>query len=42
MKKILNNVDNIVDEMLIGMIDAHGNLLDRVEGRNIIIRKEKK
>lgn len=42
MKKILNNVDNIVDEMLIGMIDAHGNLLDRVEGRNIIIRRERK
>lgn len=42
MKKILNNVDNIVDEMLSGMIDAHGNLLDRVDGRNIIIRKNKK
>jgi len=42
MKKILNNVDNIVDEMLSGMIDAHGNLLDKVEGRNIIIRKNKK
>lgn len=42
MKKILNNVDNIVDEMLSGMIDAHGNLLDRVDGRNIIIRRNKK
>lgn len=42
MKKILNNVDNIVDEMLKGMIDAHGDLLDRVGDRNIIIRKNKK
>ncbi|MFK4785678.1 dihydroxyacetone kinase subunit DhaK [Fusobacterium sp. MFO224] len=42
MKKILNDVDNIVDEMLIGMVDAHGNLLDRVDGKNIIVRRNKK
>ncbi len=42
MKKLLNNVDNIVEEMMEGMIYAHGDLLKRVEDKNIIIRKEKK
>ncbi len=41
MKKIINDPENIVDEMLTGMVMAHPEIT-RVEGSNVLIRKEKK
>lgn len=40
MKKIINNGENVVEEMLQGMVKAHPEYLTRVEGHNVLIRKE--
>jgi dihydroxyacetone kinase len=42
MKKIINNPDNIVQEMLEGYIKAYGSLYQNVEGANGFIVKNKK
>ena len=39
MKKILNKVENIINEMLDGMILSHPDLIKRVPNANVIIRK---
>lgn len=39
MKKIINQVENIVDEMLKGAVKAHPEDLKRVEGFNVLVRK---
>lgn len=39
MKKLINKVENIVDEMLEGIAAAHPKLVERLEGRNILVRK---
>lgn len=38
MKKILNRPENIVDEMLQGIVKAHPQYVKRVEGFNVIVR----
>lgn len=40
MKKIINNSENVVDEMLQGIVDAHPEYLKRVEGFNVLVRKD--
>ncbi len=42
MKKIINTPENVVDEMLNGMTMAHGDQLKRLEGYNVILRKDAK
>jgi dihydroxyacetone kinase-like protein len=41
MKKIINNPEDVVDEMLTGMVMAHPEIV-RVEGFNVLIRKAPK
>ena len=38
MKKLINGVDNVVDEMLRGMAAAHPQYVERVEGTDVMIR----
>ncbi|MBQ6737628.1 MAG: dihydroxyacetone kinase subunit DhaK [Synergistaceae bacterium] len=38
MKKLINNVDNIVDEMLNGMVDAYPQYVKRLEGFEVLVR----
>lgn len=42
MKKIINDPEQVVDEMLTGMVLAHSEQLERVAGFNVLIRKKKK
>lgn len=42
MKKLINNPDMIIEEVVQGMVKAYPDLVSRVEGESIIIRKEKK
>ena len=37
MKKLINGVDNVVDEMLRGMAAAHPQYVERVEGTDVMI-----
>lgn len=39
-KKLINNPDNVVKEMIDGLIIANKDRLERLEGYNIVIRKE--
>ena len=38
MKKLINGVDNVVDEMLRGMVAAHPEYVERVEGTDVVVR----
>ena len=38
MKKLINEIDNIVDEMLDGMVDAYPNYVRRLEGLEVLVR----
>ncbi|SHJ59066.1 Dak1 domain-containing protein [Tepidibacter formicigenes DSM 15518] len=38
MKKIINNVEEIVNEMLNGIVKAHPNHVKRIEGFNVLVR----
>ena len=38
MKKMINNPDNIVDEMLNGMVAAHPEYVKRVDGCEVLVR----
>ena len=38
MKKLINGVDNIVDEMLNGMVKAHPEYVERVAGTDVVAR----
>ncbi|MBR3312178.1 MAG: dihydroxyacetone kinase subunit DhaK [Solobacterium sp.] len=38
MKKLINEVDNIVDEMLDGMVKAYPNYVKRLEGLDVLVR----
>ncbi|NJP38433.1 dihydroxyacetone kinase subunit DhaK [Alkalicoccus luteus] len=40
MKKLMNDVDQIVDEMLNGMVAAHPQALKRVDGTTVVVRKD--
>lgn len=40
MKKLINVVDNVVEEMIEGMVMAHPDRIKRVEGTNVLIRKD--
>ncbi|MCS4488167.1 dihydroxyacetone kinase subunit DhaK [Streptococcus sciuri] len=42
MKKIINNPANVVDEMLKGMSFVHSDLVERLDGYDVIIRKAEK
>lgn len=42
MKKIINNPDNVVEEMLNGMVASHPEYLKRLEGFDVVTRKNKK
>ena len=38
MKKMINNPDNVVDEMLRGMVAAHPDYVKRVDGCDVLVR----
>lgn len=42
MKKIINQPEHVVDEMLQGLVFMHGNLVERLDGYDVIVRKAKK
>lgn len=42
MKKIINQPQDVVDEMLNGLVFMHNDLVERVEGYDVIIRKAEK
>ena len=42
MKKIINNPVHVVDEMLKGICFVHSDLVDRLEGLDVIVRKAEK
>lgn len=42
MKKIINDPDTVVAEMLEGMVAAHPNRFKRVEGTNVLVRSKPK
>ncbi|KAE9525514.1 dihydroxyacetone kinase subunit DhaK [Testudinibacter aquarius] len=42
MKKMINQAENIVSEMLLGMLKAYPNMLQQVADLPIIVRKQKK
>ncbi len=42
MKKIINNPDNVVDEMLNGMVASHPDAVKRIDGFDVIVRADKK
>lgn len=42
MKKFINNVENVENEMLEGMVAAHPEYVKRVEGFDVLVRAEKK
>ncbi|NMM62669.1 dihydroxyacetone kinase subunit DhaK [Clostridium sp. P21] len=39
MKKIINNPDNVVEDMLSGMVSAHPEYIKKLENANVIVRK---
>lgn len=40
MKKLINNVDNIVDEMLNGMVAAYPQYVKRLDGLDVLVRAD--
>ncbi|MGQ7346214.1 dihydroxyacetone kinase subunit DhaK [Streptococcus suis] len=42
MKKIINQPEHVVDEMLKGLVFMHQDLVDRIDGFDVIIRKAEK
>ncbi|HFI0065190.1 dihydroxyacetone kinase subunit DhaK [Streptococcus suis] len=42
MKKIINQPENVVDEMLNGLVFMHNDLVERLEGFEVIVRKAEK
>ena len=42
LKKIINHPEHVVDEMLNGMVYAHPDRIKRLEGYNVIVRREAK
>lgn len=38
MKKLINNAENVVDEMLRGMVAAHPEYVKRVDGCDVLVR----
>lgn len=42
MKKIMNQPEQIVDEMLKGLVFIHSDLVDRLDGFDVIVRKAEK
>lgn len=40
MKKIINNPENVVDEMLQGIVKAYPEYLKRLEGFDVLVRKD--
>lgn len=42
LKKIMNDPSQVVDDMLKGMVFCHGDLIERLEGFEVIQRKSEK
>ncbi len=42
MKKLINNPDNVLEDMLQGMLYAHGDYLKRVDGFDVVVRRNSK
>jgi len=42
MKKIINATNAVVDEMLSGFVFAHADLVERIDGTDVIVRKAEK
>ena len=40
MKKLINEADHVVEEMIEGMVMAHPDRIKRVEGTNVLVRKD--
>ena len=38
MKKLINNPENVVNEMLEGIVKAHPEYVKRVEGADVLVR----
>lgn len=39
MKKIINDVDKIIDEMIDGLVKANDDILERLEDSTVVARK---
>ncbi|MEG1482143.1 dihydroxyacetone kinase subunit DhaK [Clostridium sp.] len=42
MKKLINNPDNVLEDMIEGMLYAHDNHLRRIDGFDVLVRKNSK
>ena len=42
MKKFINDVENVENEMLEGIVDAHPDYVKRLEGLDVLVRADKK
>lgn len=42
MKKLINNPDNVLEDMIQGMLYAHEDYLKKIEGFNVLVRKNPK
>ncbi len=42
MKKLINSVETVEDEMIQGLVKAYPNYLKKVDGQNVVVRAEKK
>jgi len=42
MKKLINSVDGMVEDMIGGYVAAYGDIVDRLPGRSIIVRRNRK
>ncbi|MFC6726296.1 dihydroxyacetone kinase subunit DhaK, partial [Halobium palmae] len=40
MKKLINDADTVVDEMLDGMVAAHPEYVRRLDGRQVLVRSD--
>ena len=42
MKKLINSVDNVEQEMIVGMVKAYPNHLKKLDCGNVVVRAHKK
>ena len=42
MKKLINTVDGIVEDMIGGYVAAYGDIVDRLSGKTVVVRRQRK
>ena len=42
MKKLINTVDGIVEDMIGGYVAAYGDIVDRLPGKTVVVRRQRK